>query len=334
MTPAPLAAAAALVHSSHAKEAAERGMVEVSRRADQVRKILLGEFVIESQEVTIRCPEQVEVVSIAFKAKPGVVGKKVRVGGGKPKRAHLRPLIGLSEAPADAVGVYDQGFEIRTAGLAGDGLFLLDVEYTLSSPGFLDALVDRNVPREAPKGDSSEYWLEAQLKHPKALKVDYGRFDLRDLDFEVDVGIAEHLKTVIPGSLIRELEASVALLRETDTHKKGVLARAHTVAMRQRGSGSTTELLGSLQALFLPDAFRKFVDVRQDFRYGGCERGLSLYDTLPIPTWPRTMKVVSRTDLSLDLPAAHGILEYKKDDFLTRVEQVVGTKTKTAKRWP
>lgn len=334
MTPAPVPVAAALLTSSNAKAAAERGMVEVSKRADQVRRILLGDFVIESQEVTIRCPEQVEVVSVAFKAKPGILGKKVRVGGGKPKRAHLRPLIGLSEAPPDSVSLYDQGFEIRTDYLTGDGLFLLDVEYALSSPGFLDALVDRNVPREAPKGNCSEYWLEAQLKHPKALKVDYGRFDLRDLDFEVDVGIAEHLKTVIPGSLIRELEASVALLQETDIHKKAALARTHTVAMRQRGSGSTTELLGSLQSLFLPDAFREFVEVRQDFRYGDCKRGLSLYDTLPIPTWPRTMRVVSRTDLSLDLPAAHGILEYKKDDFLSRVEGVLGTRTKAAKRGP
>ena len=287
-----------------------------------------GTFHVEDQEVTIRCPEQVEAISVAFNASPGLLGQKVRFAGGKPRRVHLRPLVGLTELTSEALSVTDQGFEIRTSELKGQGLFLLDVEYDLTSPGFLEALVERNVPRETPKGNSTEYWLHAQLKHPGALKVDYGRFDLRDVDFEVNVGIAEHLRTVVPGSLVRELEIAAELLRETDFHKKGALGRAHTVAMRSRGKGSTIELLGSLQGIFLPDAFKRFVDVRQDFRYGDCERGQSLFDTLPMLTWPRSMKVISRTDLSLERQAAHGTLTYKRDEFLARVGEIIGPKAK------
>jgi hypothetical protein len=314
------------------RQAAERGMEEVSKRAQQIKQVLTGTFQIEDQEVTIRCPEQVESISVAFRASPGLVGQKVKFTGGRPRRAHLRPLVGLTELTSEALALTDQGFEIRTSELSGAGLFLLDVEYGLTSPGFLEALVERNAPCETPKGHSAEYWLHAQLKHPKVLRVDYGRFDLRDLDFEVNVGIAEHVKTVVPGSLVRELELAVQLLRETDIHKKSALSRAHTVAMRSRGKGSTTELLGSLQGIFLPDAFKRFVDVRQDFRYGDCERGQSHYETLPMLTWPRSMKVISRTDLSLDRQAAHGTLTYKRDEFLAKVEEIVGPRVKRRER--
>jgi hypothetical protein len=325
MTPEPLSVAALskVVLGKAGRQAAERGVIEASKRADQLRTILTGNFHVDDQEVTIHCPEQVETVSIAFRAKAGLIGQKVKFPGGRPKRAHLRPLHGLGDVSSSALRVIPEGFEIQTGSLGGDGLYLLDVEYDLESPGFVDALVERKAPIETPRGASTEYWLEAQLKHPAALRPDYGRFDLRDVQFDINVGIAENLKTVVPGSLIRELETAVALLKESDYHKKEALGRAHIVAMHQRGRGSTTELLGSLQSFFLPDNFRHYLDVRQDFRYGDCERGQSLYETLPIPTWPRSMKVISRTDLSLDQQAAHGTLTYKHDEFVTEVGRVI-----------
>jgi hypothetical protein len=324
LAPDPLSATglAALAIKTSERAAAERGVGEVARRAEKLTRALAGGFKIESQEITIRCPEQIETVSIAFEPHAGILGQKVRFPYGKPQRVHLRPLLGVSELDQDAVVTNDSGFELSTRGL-GTQLYLLDVEYEIQHPRLLEALVQKNTPVETPKTNSSEYWLHAELKHPSALKTRYQRFDLQDLEFAVDVGVAENVKTVIPKPLVKELEAAVALLEERNPFRKRVLGEQHLAAMESRGQESTMKLLGNLQSAFVPNTFRNYLEVKRDFHYGDCERGISLYDTLPIPTWPRSMKVVSRTDLSINRPAAQGTLVYKKDEFQRKVEQLL-----------
>jgi len=303
---------------------AERGVQIVGKQAEKVNDVLRGSFKILSQEITIRFPDQLQETSIAFEATGGLIGRKIRFPFGRPHRVHLRPLRVPSGELESAVSIDSSGFEINTKGMTVADTYVLDVEYDIPEPRFIDALVQRNVPAESPKGSLSEYWLHAALKHPRVLRGRFGKLDLRDLDFVVDVGIAEHLKTVVPQSLIRELEAGVALLAERNPHAKFQLGRKHAIAMARRGKGNTMELLGSLQAIFLPETFRTFVDVKEDFHYGECERGVNFYDTLPIPTWPRSMKVISRADLSLESPTAHGVLVYRKDDFLAGVKKALG----------
>lgn len=328
MTPEPATAAtlASLALKPSAKAAAERGVNEVARRAEKLRSVLTGDFRVVSEEITIKCPEETEVVSLAFEPHAGAFGQKVRFPFGRPERAHLRPLEGDPDLFRDALVVHDKGFDIITRGMGSSRLFLLEVEYEIEHPRLLDGLVQRNTPVESPKTNSTEYWLHAELRHPAALKTRYGRFDLQDLEFAVDVGIAESVKTVIPDSLVKELETAVALLESREKLRKRALAEEHLEAMQLRGGESTVRLLGGLQTVFAPAAFRRFLEVKRDFRYGDCERGVSLYDSLPIPTWPRFMKVVSRTDLSLDRPAAQGTLVYKKDEFQRRVGELVTSK--------
>ena len=326
MPPEPVTSAAAisaLAFKAGGKAVAEQGVALVARKAEKLRTALTGSFKIVSQEITIRCPEQVEIVSIAFEPHAGVAGEKIRFPFGKPHRANLRALNGLADVGPEALVLTDSGFEIRTRGLGTSDLYLLDVEYDIEHQRLVDALVQRDTPVESPKSKSTEYWLHALLKHPEALRSRYGRFDLQDLEFAVDVGIAENVKTVIPQPLIRELEAAVALLEEKDPHKKRLLGDRHVRAMSLRGGDSTMKVLAGLQSVFVPSSFREFVDVKRDFRYGDCERGIFFYDTLPIPTWPRSMKVISRTDLSITHPAAQGKLVYKKDEFQRRIEKLL-----------
>jgi hypothetical protein len=319
-------AVAAAAASTKGLAIAERGVQTVGKQADRIHDALRGSFHILNQEITIRFPDQVQEVSIAFEATGGVVGQKIRFPFGVPNRVRLRPLRVPSADATSTVALSSDGFEIKTKSMTSNDTYLLDVEYPIPEPRFIDALVQRNVPSESPKGALSEYWLHAALKHPSVLKTRVGRLDLKDLDFMVDVGIAEHLKTVVPSSLVQELEAGVALLATRNPHEKFRLGRKHAQAMSHRGKGNTMELLGNLQAIFMPDKFRSFVDVKDDFHYGECERGVNFYDTLPIPTWPRTMKVVSRADLSLENPTAKGVLVYRKDDFLDSIKKAIRVK--------
>jgi len=317
---------AAATTTSKGLAIAERGVQSVGKQAERIHEVLRGSFRILDQEITIRFPDQVQEVSIAFEATGGLVGQKIRFPFGVPNRVHLRPIRVPSSDANSAVRISSDGFEINTRNMVSNDTYLLDVEYRIPEPRFIDALVQRNVPSESPKGSLSEYWLHAALKHPSVLKTRVGRLDLRDLDFIVDVGIAEHLKTVVPQALVQELEAGVALLATRNPHEKFRLGRRHAQAMAHRGKGSTMELLGNLQAIFLPERFRSFVDVKEDFHYGECERGVNFYDTLPIPTWPRTMKVISRADLSLENPTAKGVLVYRKDEFLDSVKKAIKVK--------
>ena len=90
----------------------------------------------------------------------------------------------------------------------------------------------------------------------------------------------------------------------------------------KRYAGREQEVLMDLQDIFEPLQFCTFVDVKSPFRYSDCIRGKEFYDKIPFPTFPKTMKVISRTDLSLDKPAAEGRLIYKKKDLQDKISEV------------
>jgi hypothetical protein len=95
--------------------------------------------------------------------------------------------------------------------------------------------------------------------------------------------------------------------------------------MKARGkSDDVLKSLSNLQQLFFPSKFCKFIDVQNDFQYSECLQGANYYDAVPFPTWPKSMKVISRTTLNLEKCASEGKVIYKKDDFLDQVSKVLG----------
>ena len=303
---------------------AQKGIAEVAKRAHKLAEVLRGSYKILSQEIVIHCLEQTEEISIAFEAKGGVLGRKVHFPFGKPSRVRLRPLFGLEDVIDALACVLDDGFEIKFPA-KGDGVYILDAQYDLRDTHFVDSLVEKNSAREAPKGKESEYWMHAELRHPKALKTRVGRLDLRDVAFNVDVGVSEDIKTVVPDSFHHELSVASELLSEVEPHRKRLLGQAHTAAKRERSlETNIAKVLGDLQEMFFPSTFKKFVSVKQDFRLAEVERGTSFYEALPFPTWPKSMSVTSRTDLNLDRCAAEGVLAYQKDEFLHKIAKILG----------
>jgi hypothetical protein len=62
--------------------------------------------------------------------------------------------------------------------------------------------------------------MTAQLKHPKVLIDKFGRFDVRDVDVTVDVGIATELKTTLPRPFVRRLNVFFELLSQRDPRQQ------------------------------------------------------------------------------------------------------------------
>ena len=196
----------------------------------------------------------------------------------------------------------------------------MDLEYDLSDDFFLDALVDRHKPRETPGSDENRYWMISELKHLDVLNSSYGKIDLYDLDFKVDVGISQDLGTKIPKIYREQLKQLIKIA--------GPLGRDEAMREYFKFRGLKTKkygkeslnILGEISKFFLPDKFKGYVDVNADFRYYNCERGTNEFEIAL--SWPRSMIVISRTDLSLRKPTAKGELVYKKKDFLDQLSEL------------
>jgi hypothetical protein len=307
------------------QQTAERGLAAIAKKTDSILRAIPSELTVLSSAVKLFCPRNTLGVNLAVRVASSPSSKNLRVPVPNATFAEVRPFVASASEGPRSVALNAGAILIDTKGMTAGDLYALDVEVPLKTQGLVNSLVRRDAAVEAPKSTESEYWMSAQLRSPDSLLKRYpGGFDLRDVQFTVMVSISEHIKSVVPQSFIDELETAVDLLAERDPRKKDILGRRHVIQMRRRGEGSPMELLGNLQAVFFPDSFRKFVDVLPEFEYETCEPGLSFYDTLPFPTWPRSMMVTSRANLSVGRWSARGLLRYRREDFLGKVREVLG----------
>lgn len=297
----------------------ERGVRKILNKVQETDNKISEYFEINGKETSISCPEKLQKYSLLLDVRKNHLFKNtLEFRNGHVKRCTLRSLIGLQKV--NAVSINEFGFSINMKMLSEGEKYLLDIEYYLDDDGFLDALVERKKPKDIPGTDSTKYWMVAMLKHPEALRGEYGKMDLFDVDFSVSVGIDQDLDTKVPKIFRRQLEqlAKVAgPLGRDETFKEYYKLRQ---LKNQEYGKEALELLGRLQTLFLPQKFAKFIDVKEDFSYGSIERGINEFD-VPL-SWPRSMTVISRTDLTLDKPISRGFLVYKKDDFLGEISKI------------
>lgn len=303
-----------------AKPLIKKGIEKVISLGEKVERSVSEAFDVKGREMTILCPEAIQRYSLCLVSKKSsFFSRKVQFEFGRVRRAAIRSVMGLESI--NAITFLDNGFELNLNRLKPGELYILDVEHGIEDPKFIESLVNREVVDETPRGESTEYWMVAQMKHLDALKTQYGRIDLRDIDFNVNVGIHQDVNTKIPGIFRDKIETLARLSKRLGRDEKFMLYRKLLTMQQQKYGGRELELLGEIVKLFTPTAFRKFVDVTKDFHYDNCERGASVYD-YPFVMWPKFMKVTSRTDLGLDKPAANGTLVYKRGDFLTELEQI------------
>jgi len=301
---------------------------EMLKRSKNINRTLGEDFKILGQDMRIDCPQSIQHYSVVFETKSTrIFPKKKKFNFGRVRRVSLRPIISLQPVP-DAISFTQNGFEINLRKLERNTSYLLDVEYFIEDRRFIDALVNRNVAKESVGDETKEYWMVAQLKHLDVLKREFGYIELKDLDFSVDVSVYNEIKMKVPSIFRQQLEIAVKLLSK---HHGGrdeqfKLLAQHQQLLRARKEKYYGEeifkILEEVQEIFSPLTFRRFVDVQKDFHYYNCERGKDFYETLPFPTWPKSMRVISRTDINFDKPAADGLLIFKKRDFMDELEKI------------
>lgn len=307
------------------KELAEKGTMEVLKILHNIYGALTGHYKVLNQDVIIDCRGLSQEYRISFEAKSGIlISPKLRFPFGKPTRVNLTSIRGKGSLNS-AVTLTNDGFEVRSDRMQDHDLFFLEVRYEGLEEKYVDSLVQKSHAVETVKERENEYWLHTALKHPEVLRSRYGTLELRDLNFSVDVGIAQDVKTAIPSVFRAELEAAVALLDETNPHNVIVTGRNYIGARKRRvnKNKSIKEVMSDVQELFFPNYFSKFVKVRgTDFSYRDCYQGKSFYDTLPFATVPKIMTIVCGTDLNLDKFTSTDILVYNKNAFLDDFKKI------------
>lgn len=197
----------------------------------------------------------------------------------------------------------------------------MSVSYPITRASVMNDFVEIKKTHDPGGDDRNEYWYSTLLKHPKILEDDFGRFDVRDVDVTIGVSVQEELGISIPGSFKSRLKAFFELFYETDPRQQWKAIPKLRALSRKPTAGKEMTILNDIKTLFIPRRFSKFIEIKHDFRYSTCYSGKECFD-LPIDIIPKTMQVVSRADLTLEKPAAEGVLIYKKDLFQKALEEL------------
>lgn len=316
-----------LILSANYKEIAIPVLKRILEKGLKLISKLRSDFSIQGQELTFLCPENREKWSIVFQSKKGLLGGKKQFLLPSIKKIDVVSLLPLKNVTSRCINLLpEHGFELIYKNLEEDTPYLLELEFDIENPMFINHLIYRKVQEDTPH-ESRRYWMQAQLKFVDVLDNMFSNVRFEDLNFDVRVSTHEDIRTSIPSSFKRELEVVVKWMRETDRERKRRLSMEHLRLLRARRGGklkhgeSILELLQELQDIFLPKTFQTFLKVERDFYYHDCLRGADYY-AAPFPTWPKFMTVITRTNLNLDKPAAEGLLDFNYQDFRRKIEEL------------
>jgi len=307
-----------------AKPVVERAMKKIGQRVEETEIGISKDFEIIDREMRIHCPERLQSYSATVSVKRiPFLKRRIDFKHGKIRRASIRPTSGLGRL--DAITLHDNGLTLDLSKLQAGESYLMEIDYMLEDDEFLDSLVERSTPRETPGSTASEFWMVASLKHLEMLKSRYGAVDLYDLDFGVDVSISQDLKAKVPKVFKEQIQQ---LIKVAGPLGRDQLFREYFRLRQLKTKRYGKDALDKYQEildLFSPPKFRNFVDVRNDFHYFSCEKGVSEL-TLSFLSLPNSMIITSRADLTLESPIARGSLVYKNSTFRDEIDKILNEK--------
>lgn len=288
---------------------------------------------ILNQEITINIPESTVVYNLAVRIPTSFrsIRKPIEISAPSIVRLSASSLHPIPRSVREATKevVYPDGhtaYALFPELLPPEcDLISLTTSYQIDDPSILDDLVDRAKGHEPSGSEKNEYWMHAQLKHPKVLRDSgFGRFDLHDVDVTVDVGVHNELKATLPPAFIARLKTFFRVMAERDPRRQHLALPKLRRLAKEKTAGREFKILVDLEDLFMPWTFSKYVEVRKDFRYSDCYKGKECYE-LPIEIIPKKVNVISRADLTLEKPAAKGTLIYKNNLLIDAIRSILAS---------
>ncbi len=283
----------------------------------------LNAFNVIGKGVTLNVSQGNFDIELGFEVRPGrPLNRVVKIPIFNAQRATLTSLP--SFAVLDDALIFDENDGIvLSLDYMPEGVdsILLNIRCPLQHRRFMSRLVNKQVQVE-PRNDVTSYWMTAQFKHLRPLRDKLDSLRVEDLDFFVRVHIEQNIKEIIPHTFIRQLEVGKELLQTKDREKKQSLAREHLrLAQANKLVGNEEKVIEKIEDLLKPSNFESYLDLIGQFYYHDCSQAGSFF-RVPNFVIPSMMRVVSKTNLTLEEPAKEGELKFKRREFEDSFEDI------------
>jgi hypothetical protein len=198
-------------------------------------------------------------------------------------------------------------------------LFRIEIAHRMDDVDFLKGLVASRASPE-PLRDRLKYELSAQLRNPEGLQLGFSEVAIEEFPVTARVHIRKNLNLSVPNYLRKLFQVENQILDERNPYATTELRQLQHEKVRLLAKlGKNTSLLEKIQELssFLsPSRFLNYIDVvnLEDFRLHKCEED-EFFMAFGALALPKTMAVISRTDLTFKKPAARGAFIYKSMQF-------------------
>lgn len=204
----------------------------------------------------------------------------------------------------------------------------LEIQYRMERDYLGSFVHSRSSPE--PLGDVTRYTLSAQLTDPQSLVSGFTEVDVNEYPVISRVYVKEDVDVAIPGldtfRELRKLEDDMfSNYNPREGFKIAGMQHKRFQLKRQLRQENPREVLRALNKLLLPAHFRGYLRMeQQDFRYQIATWGLGRMEMPDNVYLPEEMNVITRTDLGLSKPAAHGVMHYDKGKFEQDVKKALG----------
>jgi hypothetical protein len=210
--------------------------------------------------------------------------------------------------------------------------FRVEINYRMSTEFFYGLIMARASPE--PLDESTKYHLSAQLKDPENLNAGFSEIDVEDFPVYVDVHMKQNINTNIAPFLKKLSIAESHLLQFEDEHNIREIVKLkqqQTRLKRKGGNKDVATWLNEMRDFLQPRHFLHYIDEDQSgqFRLYNCEWG-NLFQALGLVPLPEKMRVINRTDLTIDTPAKSGEIVYKSHKFSQEFKEKFGENRKTS----
>lgn len=205
-------------------------------------------------------------------------------------------------------------------------MFRLEIACHMESDWLRRLVHARSSPE--PLSEATKYHLSAELTDPGSLKRGFkGGLDVEDFPVTARVQIENEINTSLPTlkgfAKLRSVESEI--MSDYDPHHaiKMISLQRERHRLRKQLMQEPMQTLRELMIFLTPTHFLSYLKSEEDFRIHLCEWGEELLKLLGAMDLPKAMKVVSRTDLTLERPASKGTLTFESGKFSSDLKNII-----------
>ncbi|HDZ36585.1 MAG TPA: hypothetical protein ENH81_06740 [Thermococcus sp.] len=289
-----------------------KGFEKLTERMNVLDASFSGAFEILDRAMVINVLEKTQKYSFIGRLKTNRGRVKIPY---TTTRAFIRPILSLDKIPVFEQKNGETILHLKNLKPKED--YIVELDLKIHDDKFVESLVYTKIPKEPEEDDHlKKYPISAQLTHLKYWENAFSRFELYGIDVKVDVAVHQEIKLKVPRQFEDYLRTIYKLASvPMDRTQQLRLVMKLSKQQHSKFGGKELDIIRELQQLFTPAKFSKYIEIKGEFRYDDVARGPD-FNELPIPTWPKKMIVVSRTDLDLQTPAKRGEVLFKKKEFM------------------